>query len=76
MQYLRAQRLESIGTLAGGIAYDLNNLLMPILGVSQLLSHQLAYGDPKTQHLLKSSLGHRNSADRCRKFSKVYRVLD
>ena len=30
-QHLRAQRLESIGTLAGGIAHDLNNVLSPIL---------------------------------------------
>ena len=30
-QYLRAQRMESIGTLAGGIAHDLNNALSPIL---------------------------------------------
>ena len=30
-QFLRAQRLESIGTLSGGIAHDLNNLLMPIM---------------------------------------------
>jgi PAS domain S-box-containing protein len=30
-QYLRAQRMESIGTLAGGIAHDLNNVLAPVL---------------------------------------------
>ncbi|MDZ4289125.1 MAG: ATP-binding protein [Prosthecobacter sp.] len=28
---LRAQRMESIGTLAGGIAHDLNNVLLPIM---------------------------------------------
>ncbi len=30
-QFMRAQRMESIGTLAGGIAHDLNNILAPIL---------------------------------------------
>ncbi len=30
-QFLRAQRLEAIGTLASGIAHDLNNILAPIL---------------------------------------------
>ncbi len=36
-QFLRAQRLESIGTLAGGISHDLNNILAPIvMGVSLL----------------------------------------
>jgi PAS domain S-box-containing protein len=36
-QFLRAQRMESIGTLAGGIAHDLNNLLAPIvMGLSLL----------------------------------------
>lgn len=36
-QFLRAQRLESIGTLAGGVAHDLNNILSPILMTTQLL---------------------------------------
>jgi PAS domain S-box-containing protein len=36
-QFLRAQRMESIGTLAGGIAHDLNNVLMPIIMGATLL---------------------------------------
>ena len=36
-QILRGQRLESIGTLAGGIAHDLNNVLAPILMSVQML---------------------------------------
>jgi PAS domain S-box-containing protein len=36
-QMLRAQRLDGLGTLAGGIAHDLNNLLMPILMGATLL---------------------------------------
>jgi two-component system cell cycle sensor histidine kinase/response regulator CckA len=49
-QYLHAQRLESIGTLASGIAHDLNNLLSPILMAIQLLQMRLAGED--SQRLL------------------------
>ncbi len=37
-QYLRAQRLESVGTLASGVAHDLNNILSPILMGVEMLS--------------------------------------
>ncbi|HEX7175667.1 MAG TPA: PAS domain S-box protein [Pyrinomonadaceae bacterium] len=43
-QLLRAQRMESIGTLAGGIAHDLNNILSPILMAVQML--QVKVDDP------------------------------
>ena len=36
-QFLRTQRMESIGTLAGGIAHDLNNVLAPIVMGVELL---------------------------------------
>ncbi|PMB12566.1 hybrid sensor histidine kinase/response regulator [Fischerella thermalis CCMEE 5282] len=49
-QFLRAQRLESIGTLASGIAHDLNNVLAPILMTAQLLESQL--DDERSKRLL------------------------
>ena len=41
-QFLRAQRIESIGTLAGGIAHDLNNLLTPIIMSVDLLRLEMS----------------------------------
>ena len=49
-QFLRAQRMESIGTLAGGIAHDLNNVLSPILTAVELL--QMKFTDETSQRLL------------------------
>lgn len=49
-QFLRAQRMESIGTLASGIAHDFNNLLSPILMSIQLLKAKLP--DEDGQRLL------------------------
>ena len=49
-QFLRAQRMESIGTLAGGIAHDLNNVLSPILMAIDML--QLRSTDEASQKWL------------------------
>jgi len=46
-RFLRAQRLESLGTLAGGIAHDLNNILAPILMAVQLLSMKSTDADDR-----------------------------
>lgn len=37
-EVLRAQRMDTIGSIAGGVAHDLNNMLTPILVASDLLS--------------------------------------
>ncbi len=52
-QLLRTQRLESLGTLASGIAHDLNNVLTPILAVAQLLPLKLPTLTEQNQRLLK-----------------------
>ncbi len=49
-QFLRTQRLESIGTLASGIAHDLNNVLAPILMTAQLLESHVH--DERSRRLL------------------------
>lgn len=46
-QLLRAQRMESIGTLAGGIAHDLNNILSPILMAVGMLQMRAQDNDCK-----------------------------
>ncbi|HEY9600935.1 MAG TPA: PAS domain S-box protein [Allocoleopsis sp.] len=50
-QFLRAQRMESIGTLASGIAHDLNNALTPVLMTVQLLQMKLL--DEQSQEWLE-----------------------
>ncbi len=50
-QFLRAQRMESIGTLAGGIAHDLNNVLGPIIMSLDLF--KMKFTDPDSQELLE-----------------------
>jgi len=52
-QYLRAQRMEGIGTLAGGIAHDLNNVLSPIIMAIDLLKLD-AKGDAHRLQLLET----------------------
>ncbi|MBV9104606.1 MAG: PAS domain S-box protein [Verrucomicrobia bacterium] len=48
--FLRNQRLESIGQLAGGIAHDLNNILAPILMGAQMLRANA--NDPESPFIL------------------------
>jgi PAS domain S-box-containing protein len=51
VQLQRSQRMEAIGTLAGGIAHNFNNLLMGIQGNVSLLARELDTGSPLTARL-------------------------
>lgn len=44
-QFLRAQRMESLGTLASGVAHDLNNVLLPIMMASPVLRGEEDQGE-------------------------------
>ncbi|MCB9079499.1 MAG: PAS domain S-box protein [Anaerolineaceae bacterium] len=45
-QYYQAQKMEAIGHLAGGVAHDFNNILVPIIGYAELGMMNLSSGDP------------------------------
>jgi PAS domain S-box-containing protein len=51
-QFMRAQRMESIGTLAGGIAHDLNNILTPIMMSLEVLKAKAT--DPQSKNILET----------------------
>lgn len=46
-----ARRLESLGTLAGGVAHDFNNLLMGVLGHTSVMNMNLEPHHPFVEHI-------------------------
>ncbi len=48
-QFNQAQKMESIGRLAGGVAHDLNNLLTPIIGYGEMLLRDFTHDDLRRQ---------------------------
>lgn len=59
-QLVQAQKMESVGRLAGGVAHDFNNMLTIILGNSEILLDDLPQGSPFADNLREI----RNAAER------------
>jgi PAS domain S-box-containing protein len=65
-QLMQAQKMESVGQLAGGVAHDFNNMLHAILGYTELVASQL---DPA--HPLHTELGEiKNAAGRAAELTR------
>lgn len=60
-QLLQSQKMETVGTLAGGIAHDLNNQLTPVRGYLDLILQQTGSNSPDYSYLLEAS----QAATRC-----------
>ncbi len=50
-QLLHSQKMEAIGTLAGGVAHDFNNILTAIVGYGNLLHIRMEKGDPSRRYV-------------------------
>ncbi len=67
VRLVQAQKMEAIGTLAGGIAHDLNNVLTPILGYADLLQTMIANGESADPEMIEQiAVGARRARDTVR----------
>jgi PAS domain S-box-containing protein len=72
-QLLQSQRMEAVGTLAGGVAHDFNNLLMGIQGYTSLILMDTDKNHPhyeKLKHIEKQVLNAANLTRRLLEFAR------
>ncbi len=66
-RYQQAQKMESVGRLAGGVAHDFNNMLGVILGHAELALEQVSPEQPLREDLEEIQKAARRSADLTRR---------
>jgi two-component system cell cycle sensor histidine kinase/response regulator CckA len=72
-QLHKAQKLEAIGRLAGGVAHDVNNMMTVVVGYAELLLREVDARDPKHRVLLEMRRAANRSADIARQLLAVGR---
>ncbi len=72
-KYHRAQKIESIGRLAGGVAHDLNNLLSPVIGYGEMLEEYFSQDEEQREYveeILKAGFRARDLVQQLLAFSR------
>jgi PAS domain S-box-containing protein len=76
-QLIHAQKLESVGRLAGGVAHDFNNMLSVIVGSAEIAQRRLSPDDPvlaQVQEIQKAAARARDVTRQLLAFSRKERI--
>ena len=75
-QLRQSRRMEAIGTLAGGIAHEFNNILAAVSGFTALASHSLDKEHPAAAHIEKILEGHNRAKNLIKKILAFSRQIE